>query len=62
MLAAFAQIDPAHYVEVRFQDLAGEEGEMALQMSKAEREAVLAGLHVGVISIAEPGRGPLSGS
>ncbi len=33
---------------------------MSLNMSKAEREAFLAGLHVGVISIAEPGRGPLS--
>lgn len=29
-------------------------------MSPQEREAFLAGLHVGVISIAEPGRGPLS--
>jgi nitroimidazol reductase NimA-like FMN-containing flavoprotein (pyridoxamine 5'-phosphate oxidase superfamily) len=33
---------------------------MELRMSKAEREAFLAGVHVGVISIAEPGRGPLS--
>jgi hypothetical protein len=33
---------------------------MSLQMSKPEREAFLAGVHVGVISIAEPGRGPLS--
>jgi nitroimidazol reductase NimA-like FMN-containing flavoprotein (pyridoxamine 5'-phosphate oxidase superfamily) len=33
---------------------------MTLQMSKDEREAFLAGLHVGVLSIAEPGRGPLS--
>jgi len=29
-------------------------------MTKAEREEFLAGLHVGIISIAEPGRGPLS--
>jgi hypothetical protein len=29
-------------------------------MSKAEREAFLAGLHVGVISIAEDGRAPLT--
>jgi nitroimidazol reductase NimA-like FMN-containing flavoprotein (pyridoxamine 5'-phosphate oxidase superfamily) len=29
-------------------------------MSKDEREAFLAGLHVGVISIAEEGRGPLA--
>jgi nitroimidazol reductase NimA-like FMN-containing flavoprotein (pyridoxamine 5'-phosphate oxidase superfamily) len=29
-------------------------------MSAQEREAFLAGLHVGVISIAEPGRGPLT--
>ncbi|HBZ69915.1 MAG TPA: pyridoxamine 5'-phosphate oxidase [Deltaproteobacteria bacterium] len=29
-------------------------------MSAKEREAFLAGLHVGVISIAEPGRGPLT--
>ncbi len=34
--------------------------EMTLQMSKPEREAFLSGLHVGVISIAEPGRGPLT--
>ncbi len=33
---------------------------MSLQMTKAEREAFLAGVHVGVISIAEPGRGPLT--
>jgi len=28
-------------------------------MTKAEREAFLAGLHVGVLSVARPGRGPL---
>jgi len=33
---------------------------MSLKMSKSEREAFLAGVHVGVISIAEPGRGPLT--
>jgi len=33
---------------------------MSLKMSKPEREAFLAGVHVGVISIAEPGRGPLA--
>jgi len=33
---------------------------MSLSMTKDEREAFLAGLHVGVISIAEPGRGPLT--
>lgn len=33
---------------------------MSLKMSKTEREAFLAGVHVGVISIAEPGRGPLT--
>jgi nitroimidazol reductase NimA-like FMN-containing flavoprotein (pyridoxamine 5'-phosphate oxidase superfamily) len=33
---------------------------MSLWMTKAEREEFLAGLHVGIISIAEPGRGPLS--
>lgn len=32
---------------------------MSLKMSKPEREAFLAVVHVGVISIAEPGRGPL---
>jgi nitroimidazol reductase NimA-like FMN-containing flavoprotein (pyridoxamine 5'-phosphate oxidase superfamily) len=31
-----------------------------LKMTKPEREAFLAELHVGVISIAEPGRGPLA--
>jgi nitroimidazol reductase NimA-like FMN-containing flavoprotein (pyridoxamine 5'-phosphate oxidase superfamily) len=33
---------------------------MSLKMSKAEREAFLADLHVGVISIAEKDRGPLT--
>jgi nitroimidazol reductase NimA-like FMN-containing flavoprotein (pyridoxamine 5'-phosphate oxidase superfamily) len=33
---------------------------MSLAMSKAEREAFLAGVHVGVVSIEEPGRGPLT--
>jgi nitroimidazol reductase NimA-like FMN-containing flavoprotein (pyridoxamine 5'-phosphate oxidase superfamily) len=33
---------------------------MSLNMSKDEREAFLADLHVGVISIPEPGRGPLT--
>jgi PPOX class probable F420-dependent enzyme len=33
---------------------------MSLQMTRTEREAFLASVHVGVISIAEPGRGPLS--
>jgi nitroimidazol reductase NimA-like FMN-containing flavoprotein (pyridoxamine 5'-phosphate oxidase superfamily) len=33
---------------------------MSLAMSKDEREAFLAALHVGVISIEDPGRGPLT--
>jgi nitroimidazol reductase NimA-like FMN-containing flavoprotein (pyridoxamine 5'-phosphate oxidase superfamily) len=33
---------------------------MTLKMTKSEREAFLADLHVGVISIAENGRGPLT--
>src|SRR5262245_501962 len=33
---------------------------MSLRMTKAEREAFLADLHVGIISIAEDGRGPLT--
>ena len=33
---------------------------MSLTMTKQEREAFLAGVHVGVISIPEPGRGPLT--
>jgi PPOX class probable F420-dependent enzyme len=33
---------------------------MSLRMTKAEREKFLAELHVGIISIAEAGRGPLS--
>jgi PPOX class probable F420-dependent enzyme len=33
---------------------------LSISMSKSEREAFLAGVHVGVISIAEPGRGPLT--
>lgn len=33
---------------------------MTLQMNREEREEFLAGLHVGIISIEDPGRGPLS--
>jgi nitroimidazol reductase NimA-like FMN-containing flavoprotein (pyridoxamine 5'-phosphate oxidase superfamily) len=33
---------------------------MSLAMTKDEREAFLADLHVGVISIPDPGRGPLT--
>ena len=33
---------------------------MSLAMTKQEREAFLADLHVGVLSIQEPGRGPLT--
>ena len=33
---------------------------MSLAMSKSEREAFLAALHVGVISIPDPARGPLT--
>ena len=33
---------------------------MDLRMTREEREAFLADVHVGVLSIAEPGRGPLS--
>jgi len=33
---------------------------MSLQVTKAEREEFLAGLHVGIVSISEPGRGPLT--
>ncbi len=33
---------------------------MSLTMSKSERESFLADLHVGVIAINEPGRGPLT--
>ena len=33
---------------------------MSLAMTRSEREAFLAGVHVGVISIPEPGRGPLT--
>jgi PPOX class probable F420-dependent enzyme len=33
---------------------------LSLAMTRAEREAFLAAVHVGVISIAEPGRGPLT--
>jgi hypothetical protein len=32
----------------------------SLAMSRAEREAFLAATHVGIVSIAEPGRGPLT--
>ena len=33
---------------------------MSVTMTRQEREAFLADLHVGVISISEPGRGPLT--
>ena len=33
---------------------------MSLAMTRPEREAFLAGLHVGVLSLPEPGRGPLT--
>lgn len=33
---------------------------MSLAMTRAEREAFLAGLHVGVVSLPDPGRGPLT--
>jgi nitroimidazol reductase NimA-like FMN-containing flavoprotein (pyridoxamine 5'-phosphate oxidase superfamily) len=33
---------------------------MSLAMTKQEREAFLADVHVGIISIPEPGRGPLT--
>ena len=32
---------------------------MSLAMTREEREAFLAGVHIGVLSVAEPGRGPL---
>src|SRR5713101_4855709 len=35
-------------------------GTMSLAMTKQEREAFLADLHVGIISIPEQGRGPLT--
>jgi nitroimidazol reductase NimA-like FMN-containing flavoprotein (pyridoxamine 5'-phosphate oxidase superfamily) len=38
---------------------AGKENRMAVTMTKPEREAFLADVHVGMISIAEEGRGPL---
>jgi nitroimidazol reductase NimA-like FMN-containing flavoprotein (pyridoxamine 5'-phosphate oxidase superfamily) len=41
-------------------DHAEKEDRMALTMTKMEREAFLAGVHVGMISIAEEGRGPLT--
>ena len=41
-------------------DHAAKEDRMALTMTRREREAFLAGVHVGIISIAEEGRGPLT--
>ena len=41
-------------------DDAGKEDGMAVTMTKPEREAFLADVHVGMISIAEEGRGPLT--
>jgi nitroimidazol reductase NimA-like FMN-containing flavoprotein (pyridoxamine 5'-phosphate oxidase superfamily) len=39
---------------------AEKEDRMALTMTRPEREAFLAGVHVGIISIVEEGRGPLT--
>jgi nitroimidazol reductase NimA-like FMN-containing flavoprotein (pyridoxamine 5'-phosphate oxidase superfamily) len=39
---------------------AEKENRMALTMTRMEREAFLADVHVGIISIAEEGRGPLT--
>lgn len=33
---------------------------MPAPMTRAEREAFLAGVHVGIVSVDDPGRGPLS--
>ena len=33
---------------------------MSLSMTAAEREAFLADVHVGVLSVEDPGRGPLT--
>jgi PPOX class probable F420-dependent enzyme len=33
---------------------------MSFSMTKGEREAFLAAVHVGVLSVADPGRGPLT--
>ncbi len=41
-------------------DHAEKEDRMALTMTRLEREAFLAGVHVGMISITEEGRGPLT--
>jgi nitroimidazol reductase NimA-like FMN-containing flavoprotein (pyridoxamine 5'-phosphate oxidase superfamily) len=41
-------------------DHAEKEDRMALTMTKMEREAFLADVHVGIISLAEEGRGPLT--
>jgi nitroimidazol reductase NimA-like FMN-containing flavoprotein (pyridoxamine 5'-phosphate oxidase superfamily) len=41
-------------------DHAGKEEYMAVTMTRSEREAFLADVHVGMISIAEDGRGPLT--
>jgi nitroimidazol reductase NimA-like FMN-containing flavoprotein (pyridoxamine 5'-phosphate oxidase superfamily) len=41
-------------------DRAEKEDRMALTMTRMEREAFLADVHVGIISIAEEGRGPLT--
>src|SRR5688572_30779756 len=35
-------------------------GDVSLSMTREERETFLAGVHVGVVSITEPGRGPLT--
>ena len=41
-------------------DFVEKEDRMALTMTRMEREAFLADVHVGMISIAEEGRGPLT--
>jgi hypothetical protein len=52
---------PVNLVGRRMMGPAKKEDRMSLAMTRQEREAFLAAVHVGIISIAEDGRGPRLG-
>jgi hypothetical protein len=51
---------PALFVRRIIPGTAGKEDRMSLAMTRQEREAFLADVHVGIISIPDEGRGPLT--
>jgi nitroimidazol reductase NimA-like FMN-containing flavoprotein (pyridoxamine 5'-phosphate oxidase superfamily) len=53
-------VQPEKSVGTAKTDNSDNEDKMSLMMTQEEREAFLADVHIGVISIAEEGRGPLT--